>query len=72
MGEEAVQEATTMLHYAGIVVWHNVPKLRDLVVVDPQWLADAMAGVVTFILQSYIGKDGMTNWAKMKEPLKLK
>ncbi len=62
-----------MLHDTGFVVWHDIPKLRNVVVVDPQWLADAMASVVTFICQTSVSKQaGLTDWGKMKEPLKLK
>ena len=62
-----------MLHTMGCVVWHNVPKLRDLVVINPQWLVDAMAGVGTFIeLTSLSRHSGMTNWNNIRESLKLK
>ncbi len=61
-----------MLHDNGFVVWHNVPKLRNIVVIDPQWFADAMASVVTFICQSISKQAGLTNWEKMKGPMKLK
>jgi hypothetical protein len=62
-----------MLHNTGCIVWHNVPKLRDFVIVDPQWLADAMAGVVSFMFQKSASQDGgMINWLKMRESLKLK
>ena len=68
-----LQELTKMLHTLGLVVWHDVPKLRDLVVIRPQWLADAMAGVVTFMFQISVARDnGMTNWQKMRESLCLK
>jgi hypothetical protein len=61
------------LHDIGLVVWHNVTRLRDVVVIDPQWLADALAGVVSFICQSSVARaGGMTNWSKMQQPLKLK
>ena len=71
--EEAIQDVTTMLHDTGFVVWHNVPKLKDMVVIDPQWLANAMAGVVTFLTQNSIAKDGgMTNWYRMQKSLRLK
>lgn len=62
-----------MLHDVGLVVWHNVPKLCDIVVLDPQWLADAMAGVVTFMCQSPASQaSGMIDWAKIRSSLKLK
>ena len=62
-----------MLHTLGLVVWHDIPKLRDFVVIRPQWLADAMAGVVTFVFQEVVARDnGMINWRKMQESLILK
>jgi hypothetical protein len=62
-----------MLHITGFVVWHDVPKLRNLVVIQPQWLADAMAGVVTFMAQNSVARDGgMTNWLNIQKSLKLK
>ena len=33
------------LHNAGHLVYFNEPSLRDIVVLDPQWLAEAMAHV---------------------------
>lgn len=62
-----------MLHNFGFVVWHNVQKLRDIIVLDPQWLADAMAGVVTFICQGMVSKHGgIADWERMQQSLKLK
>ena len=62
-----------MLHITGCVVWHNVPKLRDLVVINPSWLADAMAGVVTFMQQSLVSRNGgMINEYHIRESLLLK
>ena len=62
-----------MLHTTGCVVWHNDPKLRDLVVINPSWLADAMAGVVTFMQQSLVSRNGgMINEYHIRESLLLK
>jgi hypothetical protein len=73
LNEDRIPEITTMLHDLGLVVWHNVTRLRDVIVIDPQWLADALAGVVSFICQPSVARAaGMTNWSKMQEPLKLK
>ncbi len=64
---------TTLLHDTGFVVWHDVPKLRNVVIIDPQWLADAMASVVTFMCQDAVSKQaGLTDWGKMKGHLKIK
>lgn len=69
----AIEEVTKVLHNIGSIVWHNVPKIRDIVVINPQWLADAMAGVVTFISQESVSNyRGMTSWGKLKESLRLK
>lgn len=71
--EGVLQELTETLHNLGLVVWHNVPKLRNIVIINPQWLADAMAGVVSFVSQTATAKQtGMTSWIKMQESLKLK
>ena len=71
--EDSIEEITTILHDVGSVVWHNVPNLRDAVIIDPQWLADAMAGVVSFICQASVARaGGMIDWSKMQESLKLK
>lgn len=68
-----MQDLTMLLHDIGSVVWHNIPKLRDLVVINPQWLADAMAGVVSFVSQEATAKNGgMTSRRKLQESLKLK
>jgi hypothetical protein len=62
-----------MLHDAGVVVWHAVFKLRDFVVIDPQWLADSMAGVVTFISMDSVSQDrGMVSWNKLQQSLELR
>ncbi len=71
--ESSLEGISVMLHETGNIVWHNVPKLRNVVVIDPQWFADAMAGVVTFISQHTVSSQrGMVDWAKLREPLKLK
>eukprot|EP00026_Physarum_polycephalum_P000182 Phypoly_transcript_00182.p1 GENE.Phypoly_transcript_00182~~Phypoly_transcript_00182.p1 ORF type:complete len:2033 (+),score=208.26 Phypoly_transcript_00182:30-6101(+) len=71
--EEYIHDNTAILHDIGAIVWHNVPKLRDVVIINPQWLADAMAGVVSFMCQAAVAKTaGMTSWQKMKESLRLK
>ncbi len=73
IAEFQLRRITTLLHETGFVVWHDVPKLRNVVVINPQWFADAMASVVTFICQDAVSKQaGLTDWGKMKEHLKLK
>lgn len=64
---------TTLLHDVGAIVWHNAPRLRNAVITDPQWFADAMAGVVSFVSQGVAScNGGITNWARMQDSLKLK
>jgi hypothetical protein len=73
MAKYTIQEITAMLHTIGNIVWHNVPRLRDLVVIKPQWLADAMAGVVTFMFQASVSRDGgIISWYKIQKSLELK
>lgn len=73
MNEDKLRELTPLLHDVGIVVWHDVPKLRNIVVINPQWLADAMAGVVSFMsLGAAAQQGGMINWGRMQDTLKLK
>lgn len=67
-----IKEYTAMFHCLGMIVWHDVPKLRDIVVVDSQWLADAMAGVVSFVFQTLIAQsNGMVSWNKLHSSIKL-
>ena len=71
--ESDISDITSVLHDAGIVVWHNVPKLRDVVIIDPQWFADALAGVVTFISQQSVSRfGGVIDWSRMQGILRLK
>ena len=70
--EESVHGITTMLHNTGFVVWHNVPKMRDFIVIDPQWLADALASVVSFMCQSAVSHSNTITHGKILELLKLR
>ena len=45
---ENTMQATEFMHNAGVLLHFNTPLLHDIVVIDPQWLADIMATVVTF------------------------
>ncbi len=70
--EHHIEEFSKLLHDTGNIVWHNVPKLRNIVVINPQWFADAMAGVVSFMCQKAFAKHrGMVDWVKIKESLQL-
>ncbi|EFA77775.1 leucine-rich repeat-containing protein [Heterostelium album PN500] len=45
---EELEAATAFLHNLGIVLHYNTPSLKNLVVLDPQWLADVMSSLITF------------------------
>lgn len=61
------------MHDMGLVVWHNVNKISNLVVINPQWMADAMAQVVSFISEiTEHAHRGVINWTTMQASLKLK
>lgn len=69
----SLPQLVSLLHDVGSVVWHDTPKLQDIVVIDPQWLADAMAGVVSVMSQDVVARQGgMISWAKIQEAFKLK
>lgn len=40
--------ATDFLHDVGSLIWFNQPTLKDLVILDPQWLSNVMASIVSF------------------------
>src|SRR4051812_16231555 len=48
VNEASVKAMATFLNDCGVIVWFDVPTLRDIVVVDPQWLATLMASLVSF------------------------
>jgi len=39
---------TTLFHATGVLVWYDSPKLKHYVIIDPQWLANIMATLVSF------------------------
>eukprot|EP01133_Synstelium_polycarpum_P015754 gene15754-18720_t len=45
---EDLADATSFLHNMGLVLHYNTPSLKNLVVLDPQWLADIMSSLITF------------------------
>ena len=67
--EEGIQEITTLLHVTGNAIWHNIPKLRDIVILDPQWFADAAAAVSK---SSISHANGVASWGAIREALKPK
>jgi serine/threonine protein kinase/GTPase SAR1 family protein len=40
--------ATEFLHDVGSLIWFNQPSLKDIVILDPQWLSNVMASIVSF------------------------
>lgn len=46
-GPEELQQATSFLHDNGVLLHYDDPLLRDLYFLDPQWLCDMLAHVVT-------------------------
>jgi len=38
----------TLFHATGVLVWYDSPKLKHYVIIDPQWLANIMATLVSF------------------------
>jgi serine/threonine protein kinase len=45
-GDAALMEMAEFLTQAGTLLWFNQPSVRDLVILDPQWLSKVMAAVV--------------------------
>ncbi|KAN0024719.1 hypothetical protein ACTFIV_009128 [Dictyostelium citrinum] len=45
---EEIKGATDFLHNLGIILHFDTPTLKNLVVLDPQWLADVMSSLITF------------------------
>jgi hypothetical protein len=46
--EGSIITLADFLHDVGIIIWFNQAGLKDLVILDPQWLAQIMASVVSF------------------------
>ena len=46
-GEEEVREMATFLHDMGSVLWYNSTMMRDMVILDPQWLSEMMASIIS-------------------------
>ena len=61
------QEVTAMLHFFhslnAVLWWGDVPDLKDLVVLDPQWMIDA---AVCFI-RDFELHDHSSGWEKMRD-----
>jgi len=44
--EDEVDGLLLKFHTLGLLVWHNKPSLRNMVVLDPQWLINAAATII--------------------------
>jgi Ran GTPase-activating protein (RanGAP) involved in mRNA processing and transport/GTPase SAR1 family protein len=64
---EALLETTRSLHCAGDLMWFETPALRRMVILDPQYVADALCTVVTF-RHSFV-HDGMVSDADLRAAL---
>ena len=53
-----LEMATTHLHNSGSMIYYPAKELKDLVVLNPQWLADVMSCLITiknnFVVKGYI------------------
>eukprot|EP01125_Pyxidicula_operculata_P003691 TRINITY_DN1493_c0_g1_i5.p2 TRINITY_DN1493_c0_g1~~TRINITY_DN1493_c0_g1_i5.p2 ORF type:complete len:2132 (-),score=469.27 TRINITY_DN1493_c0_g1_i5:6801-13196(-) len=56
----ALESMTEFLHDVGTLIWFDQPGLRDIVILDDQWLASVMATIVSF----------KTNWKDGVLPLR--
>jgi leucine-rich repeat kinase 2 len=70
------QAAVRFLHDSGILIHFNIArsKLKDLVILDPQWLANVMSSVVTFrhnwLKEGFIYLDNIANmWTQYPKDL---
>lgn len=48
LSEESLQAMALFLAEVGVITWFNSPGLKNLIVIDPKWLADLMATIVSF------------------------
>ena len=59
INKENVGTVTRFLHDVGTLIYFDTQGLRDIVILDPQWLANIMASLVTF--NHHWIKDGILN-----------
>jgi hypothetical protein len=64
---EALIETTRSLHCSGDLMWFETPALRRMVILDPQYVADALCTVVTF-RHSFV-RDGLMSDADLRAAL---
>lgn len=46
-GDEEVREMATFLHDMGSILWYNSTMMKDVVILDPQWLSEVMASIIS-------------------------
>lgn len=46
--DSTLRACSQFLHDVGSIIWFNQPLLSELVILDPQWLSDVMASVISF------------------------
>ena len=61
--EQELEALLGYLHALNAVLWYDTPELRDLVILDPQWLVDC----ATSIIRDYKLKDHTDGYQRMKE-----
>lgn len=45
--DEEIRDMATFLHDMGSVLWFNSTTMRDVVILDPQWLSEVMASIIS-------------------------
>lgn len=45
--DEEVRDMATFLHDMGSILWFNSTTMRDVVILDPQWLSEVMASIIS-------------------------
>jgi GTPase SAR1 family protein len=46
--DSTLRACSQFMHDVGNIIWFNQPELSELVILDPQWLSDVMASVISF------------------------
>ncbi|XP_066912686.1 leucine-rich repeat serine/threonine-protein kinase 1-like isoform X2 [Clytia hemisphaerica] len=68
-GTEELDQAVQFLHDYGILLHYDDPALRDLYFVDPQWLCDMLAHVVTVRSVNPFIKNGVLKISDLKSQI---
>ena len=73
--EKMVAAMLRFFHSQGDYLWYeNLPEMKDVVIIDPQWLSDQLCTLITYRSSSSIISDGILHledlskvWADMSE-----